>query len=227
MFVNLYGMKKRRLHDRALKLWRNDYLTHRYLWPNLESAVRTALQGIEGRTPVVLDLGCGHRPYGDLFQGTLYFGMDRGVDDSSPNFVGDALCLPVKDHSVDLVFATQVIEHVPKPNLLVQECKRVLRPSGYLILSGPFYWPLHEEPNDFFRFTKYGFAQLLTDAGFSEWQIREDGGDWAQLMLSLCLRMNSRFLIPLICAVNVLGVCTDAMSTSKKSPANYTVMART
>jgi SAM-dependent methyltransferase len=152
--------------------------------------------------------------------------MDCGIVDTSPDFIGDALYLPIKDQSVDIVFATQVIEHVTKPDLMVRECKRVLRPHGCLILSGPFYWPLHEEPYDFFRFTKYGFAQLLSDAGFSEWQIREDGGDWAQLMLSVSLRLNSRLLIPMMCAVNLIGAFLDAMTTSRKSPANYTLMAR-
>jgi SAM-dependent methyltransferase len=219
-------MKKRRLHARALKLWRNDYLTHKYLWPNIEWAASASLRGIGSRSPVVLDLGCGHKPYRDLFPTARYFGMDCGMVDSSPDFVGDALSLPVKDESVDIVFATQVIEHVTKPHQMVRECKRVLRPSGYLVLTGPFYWPLHEEPHDFFRFTKYGFSQLLADAGFSEWQIREDGGDWAQLMLNVSLRLTSRFFIPLICIVNIVGAFTDAMSASRKSPANYTVMAK-
>ena len=31
---------------------------------------------------------------------------------TSPDFVGDALCLPIKDHSVEIIFANQVIEHV-------------------------------------------------------------------------------------------------------------------
>ena len=59
--------------------------------------------------------------------------------------------------------------------MMVRECSRVLRPNGFLILSGPFFWPLHEEPYDFFRFTKYGFEQLLRSAEFLEWQIVEDG----------------------------------------------------
>lgn len=136
------------------------------------------------------------------------------------------MCLPLQDQSVDIVFATQVIEHVTDPHRMVRECKRILRPDGYLILSGPFYWPLHEEPHDFFRFTKYGFEHLLKDAGFLEWQIREDGGDWAQLMLSISLRLERRWLIPFRCAVNLIGALLDALRPSTRSPANYTVLAR-
>jgi SAM-dependent methyltransferase len=219
-------MKKRRLHNRVLKLWRNDYLTYRYLWPNIEWAVGTALENVVNKAPIVLDIGCGHKPYRDLFRTAHYFGLDCGTIDSSPDCIGDAVSIPIRDKSVDIVFSAQVIEHVPDPALMVRECKRVLRPNGYLILSGPLYWPLHEEPHDYFRFTKYGFAQLLRDAGFSEWNIREDGGDWAQLMLNITLRLTSRILIPLVCIVNAAGAILDGMGRSRQSPANYTVMAR-
>jgi SAM-dependent methyltransferase len=152
--------------------------------------------------------------------------MDYSLADTSPNLVGSGLCLPIKDRSVDIVFATQVIEHVKYPNIMVQECKRVLRSQGYLILTGPFYWPLHEEPHDFFRFTKYGFAHLLRDAGFSNWEIREDGSDLAQLMLCISLRLSNKFLFPLVCIVNLVGALLEGISNSRLSPANYTVIAQ-
>lgn len=217
--------QKHRLHKRVLKPWRNDYLVYKYLWPNIEGAAATVLKRAIGRPPVILDIGCGHKPYRDLFPDATYFGMDRTTSDSSPDLVGDALNLPVRDQSVDIVFATQVIEHVPSPEVMIRECKRVLRPQGALILTGPFYWPLHEEPHDFFRFTKYGFIELLRKAGFSEWQVREDGGDWAQLMLTVNLRFRGRLMIPLICVVNFVGALLDKVSSSRKSPSNYTVMA--
>jgi len=122
--------------------------------------------------------------------------------------------------------ATQVIEHVPHPQKMMMECGRVLKPGGYLILSGPFYWPLHEEPFDFYRFTKYGFAQMLKDAGFSSWEIKEDGGDWAQLMLALNLKLCKRWMAPLRCIVNIVGLTLNQAFLSTKSSANYTVLAK-
>jgi len=62
---------------------------------------------------------------------------------------------------------------------LVDEAYRLLKNGGYFILSGPLYWPLHEEPYDFFRFTKYGFTHILTKAGFSIIEERANGGKWA------------------------------------------------
>ena len=214
-----------RLQQRTLRLWKQDYLHYKYLWPNLEWAAKAALAHVGDDCPTVLDLGCGHKPYRDLFSRARHWGMDHGVVDTSPDFVGDALRLPIRDQCVDIVFATQVIEHVTNPHAMVQECKRILRPNGCLIISGPFYWPLHEEPYDFFRFTKYGFEQLVKDAGFSQCQILEDGGDWAQFMLSVCLRLN-KWLFPLRCAVNLAGAFLDSVSKSTRLPANYTVLAK-
>src|SRR3974377_192718 len=128
-------LRQRRL--RLLRLWKQDYLHYKYLCPNLEWAARTSLAQIGSDSPTVLDIGCGHQPYRDLFPTAHYWGMDHGIVDASPDLVGDALSLPLRDQSVDIVFATQVIEHVTNPHVMVKECKRVLRPNGFLILSGP------------------------------------------------------------------------------------------
>jgi len=45
--------------------------------------------------------------------------------------------LPLKDNSVDLVTALDVIEHLPDPGGFTRELNRLLRPGGVLILSLP------------------------------------------------------------------------------------------
>jgi len=50
---------------------------------------------------------------------------------------------PFKDNSFDFIFCCSLIEHVEKPEKMLSEIKRVLKPSGYLYLSfPPFYTPL-------------------------------------------------------------------------------------
>jgi SAM-dependent methyltransferase len=219
-------MEKHRLKQRRLRIWQGDYLVNRYLWRNIERAIREAKASLPIDSPVVLDVGCGHKPYRDWFGPVRYFAMDWAAKDSSPDFLGDACRIPIQTGTIDIVFSTQVIEHVPKPDQMLKEFKRVLKRGGILILTGPMYWPLHEEPFDFYRFTKYGFEQLLSDNSFSRWEIREDGGDWAQLGLALCLKLNGKMLMPVRCLVNLLGEILGSLSTSKKSPSNYTVLAR-
>jgi hypothetical protein len=40
----------------------------------------------------------------------------------------------------------------------------------------PALWPLHEEPYDYFRYTKYGLSELARISGLSVVSIRERGG---------------------------------------------------
>jgi SAM-dependent methyltransferase len=49
--------------------------------------------------------------------------------------LGDGVPLP--DQTVDLVHAAEVIEHLYDPDRFVDECARVLRPGGHLVVSTP------------------------------------------------------------------------------------------
>lgn len=53
----------------------------------------------------------------------------------------DALALPVKDDTFDVVVATAIIEHVSEPVQLVREAFRVLRKNGIFIVTTPHpFW---------------------------------------------------------------------------------------
>ena len=50
---------------------------------------------------------------------------------------GDAAALPFPAGSFDLVVSFETIEHVPEPTRFLDECARVLRPGGVLVMSTP------------------------------------------------------------------------------------------
>jgi len=64
---------------------------------------------------------------------------------------GDAMSMPFRDESIDLVLCAQVYEHVPDDVRLFEEIYRVLRPGGVVFFSGP-NWLFPVEPHYFLPF---------------------------------------------------------------------------
>ncbi|MBU3663461.1 MAG: class I SAM-dependent methyltransferase [Bacteroidetes bacterium] len=132
----------------------------------------------------LLDIGCGNKPYFSLFKDKIdaYVGCD--IVQSSNNcvdIVSEATNIPLEGNIFDTVFSTQTIEHIGDFQLMLNEAYRLAKNDGIFILAGPMYWPLHEEPYDFYRFTKHGFAFSLKKAGFEVIEIIPNGGKWALL----------------------------------------------
>jgi ubiquinone/menaquinone biosynthesis C-methylase UbiE len=50
---------------------------------------------------------------------------------------GDAMTLPFADATFDRVYCSEVLEHVLEPEAVVREMRRVLRPSGFAVVSVP------------------------------------------------------------------------------------------
>jgi SAM-dependent methyltransferase len=92
--------------------------------------------------------------------------------------VGDAQNMSgvIASGKFDTVLLLDVLEHVPDPAKVLSEIYRVLRPGGTLILSVPHLSRLHEEPYDFYRFTKYGLTHLLEVAAFRQIVVNQCGG---------------------------------------------------
>jgi ubiquinone/menaquinone biosynthesis C-methylase UbiE len=87
----------------------------------------------------------------------------------------DAHNLPYSDDSFDAVFCNQVLEHVSKPWVCVDEFHRVLKSGGILILSSPFIYQEHNHPVDNWRFTPSGLGVLCEN--FSEILLSHKGGN--------------------------------------------------
>ena len=85
--------------------------------------------------------------------------------------LGDAERLPFADARMDLVSALDVIEHLDDDTAALRECCRVLRPSGWLLLTVParsILWGRQDVLSEHRR--RYGRHQLrerLEAAGFA------------------------------------------------------------
>lgn len=77
------------------------------------------------------------------------------------------------DNSYDFVILDQILEHVPKPRQALKEVHRILKKGGWLINSTPFLIQIHPCPSDYWRFSKEGMKELLSD--FSDVNIKAWG----------------------------------------------------
>ena len=119
---------------------------------------------------LVLDAGAGECPHAALFAHTRYVKLDRGIGDhawdySNIDVLGDICALPFRAGIFDAVINIQVLEHIKEPRQCVAEMARALKPGGQLILTTVQCWEIHQHPNDFFRFTRYGLTYLFDKAG--------------------------------------------------------------
>jgi SAM-dependent methyltransferase len=163
-----------------------DWLLQRHLGRDVASALATHARGR------LADVGCGLRPYQACVPaGVSYLGVDVSAGGSRPDVCAVAAMLPFADASFDTVLCTQVLEHVPDPAAVLHEIGRVLRPGGRLILTAPQTWFLHEEPNDFMRFTRFGLESLCRRAGLIPIELRAQGGFWAVVGIFLSVHLGS------------------------------------
>jgi SAM-dependent methyltransferase len=95
--------------------------------------------------------------------------------------------LPFEDSSFDVIWASEVIEHVADTARWVSEARRVLTSSGRLLLTTPshgrprlalggierFSEPLGDHLH---LYSRRSLSELLTDFGFRDVQIRAVGG---------------------------------------------------
>jgi len=123
----------------------------------------------------LLDVGAGLGPYRKYTSCEKYTSLESNPD-LNPTVVGTADEMPFNEKVFDSVLCTEVIEHMPEPEEVIQEIYRVLKPGGKLLLSTPMSWCLHYEPNDYYRFTKYGLKYLLEKNGFKLIKVKRVGG---------------------------------------------------
>ena len=129
-----------------------------------------------------------------------------------------------------------MLEHVPTPWETVAEISRLLKPEGTLLRPVPQAWRLHEEPHDYYRYTKFGLAYLLESCGMKIEQLLPQGGVWIHVGTSLinhmwikavhrktvawAARVTITFLINLFCET------AEKSSSNQADTCNYLLVAK-
>ncbi len=133
---------------------------------------------------LLLDVGCGLKPHAPLLRGlpVRHVGIDHpgsGHGMGAVDAASSAYAMPFRDGTFDLVLCSAVLEHLEEPAEAVREAFRVLRAGGSAVYTVPFIWHLHEEPRDFYRYSRHGLEYLFRKAGFDKVEVRPLSGFWA------------------------------------------------
>ena len=174
----------------------------------------------------ILDVGCGTKPYRELFNCTEYVGLEIDSEQNrkskQADYYYDGLTFPFDNASFDGVICNQVLEHVFTPDSFLLEINRVLKDNGKLLLTVPFVWDEHEQPYDFARYSSFGLKSLLEKSGFEVIQQRKTNDD-ARVLFQLlnaylykAFRTSNAKINLLVCLcvmgpINIFGVIVSKL----------------
>lgn len=130
----------------------------------------------------LLDLGCGKVP---LYAAYREFVTDNICVDWGNTFHKNEYLdyeldltknLPFGDGEFDTIILSDVLEHIPVPEQLWKEMARILSKNGKIIMNVPFYYWLHEQPHDYYRYTEFALRRFVEISGLRLIQLEPIGG---------------------------------------------------
>jgi SAM-dependent methyltransferase len=114
----------------------------------------------------LLDLGCGKVPLFDAYKDFVTENICVDWSNSAhENEYLDLECdltkaLPFASGEFDTIILSDVLEHIPEPMQLWSEMSRVLTGNGRVIMNVPFFYWLHEQPHDYYRYTEFSLRRF-------------------------------------------------------------------
>ena len=126
----------------------------------------------------ILDAGAGELRFKKYCEHLEYVSQDFGEydgggidglhtgswDTSECDIICDIINIPVEDASFDVVLCSEVIEHIPHPELAIKEFSRILKKNGVLILTAPFCSFTHFAPYHYCTgFNKFWYETILDE----------------------------------------------------------------
>lgn len=188
-----------------------------------------------------LDFGCGKKPYKRYSKNLEWIGIDIEGNQYADYIIRNN-AIPQECNGFNLIFSTNVIEHVQELDINIKELIRVSNPKANFLVTIPFLFNEHSGPYDFRRFTKYGIKDFFERYDFEITEIQTFGGvgsviivafqDWLEIQLSKTkIGLLAKILtIPLFFIytplLNLLGLILDKLDTTNCFYTSVGVYAR-
>ncbi|MAG07426.1 hypothetical protein CMI46_01260 [Candidatus Pacearchaeota archaeon] len=213
--------------ERPLRVWTNPKLTDD-IYLHFSEVLRGIKKYAHKINGTVLDIGAGKSPYRKFFKNTTKHIKLDNHDYPGIDIIADITKkIPLKSESIDSVVCIQVLEHINKPEKPIKEIHRILKKGGCCLLTTHMAAPLHGEPYDYYRFTKYGLKDLFKD--FKHVEITPNGGAVLSIMQLINWGFSEKvpklISLPLIYSINLIGKTMDKLIYSDVFTLNYSVFA--
>lgn len=190
----------------------------------------------------LIDLGCGKAPL--FFKYKQHVASVTCVDWGNTVHKNDHLdmeCdltqrLPFDDATFETIILSDVLEHIPEPALLWEEMSRILSPGGRILMNVPYFYPLHEIPYDYYRYSCYALRRFAENHGFEVLQLQATGGS-PEILADIVAKhlqfmpLVGGFAARLIQTVTLLFIRTRvgqklSSLTSERFPLGYSMVAQ-
>lgn len=198
----------------------------------------------------ILDVGCGQKPYKNYFANSEYVGIDfkeysgsKDFPEDKPDYYFDDsysenLILPFESGSFDHAVSFQALEHHRKPELMIFEMARITKRGGFILLTCPFIYALHEEPKDFQRLTHHKLKDFFEKNNCEIIKVKKQGGFFSVVSSLAGEQLNyfaarsklNYFLagicLPLLLLLQYTSILIDFFVRPKKIFINYIILAK-
>lgn len=207
-------INRQRIHP---KIWDFFYLSLRN---NIQVFKQFRDLVIREKRSRILDVGCGFKPWLELFgkSSVEYVGVDFDKESSSADFIASADKLPFPDNNFDALIYSEVLEHVQDLPAAIKEMHRVAKNGALVFISTPFVFPEHGAPYDFQRPTRFFYQNIFKNDEIII--LRESNSSFSTVLVSLNLSIESiPFKIKIFKGIkyfvyainNVLSILVDAI----------------
>ncbi|MDO8563898.1 MAG: class I SAM-dependent methyltransferase [Nanoarchaeota archaeon] len=147
---------------------------------------------------VLVDIGSGISPITPYPSKTLFLELEKKavafLNSQGLNAKkGDITKLPLKKISVDIIFCSEVLEHVPNYKKALSECARVLKKKGALILTVPTHMNYWKDDDDYVghirRFNPETLQNDIKQAGLKIKSIKPIGCPIERFLTNLTVKL--------------------------------------
>jgi len=155
---------------------KNPYFETRFKYDKTKNVVWKVVseyikKNIDIKNPKIIDLGAGHCFFINNFESTSKYALDRDkhvlkyASNNIYKIVSDVNFLPLKNNSFDVIFLSNLLEHLKKKDImrLVMHIYEILKHNGYFISITPNFKHCYKS-----YFDDYTHETILTDESLKD-----------------------------------------------------------